>query len=252
MAFHRGPKPITDGLILNIDGANPKSYPGTGTSWNDLSRNGNNITLVNGPTFDSENGGSILLDGINDYGSLSEIDIQAPWTTEIIFRTNVSTLTNNWRQTLISNSVNLQPGWIRLYVDSSSGLKRTRLVLNTIRSNNSSRRSVSWFPSPYENSYVDYQLQDAFWKDKIFSWTLSATPLNMPDQGFYSYLNGNSIGRLGVSTGDDISIKSDQIGMFLTQQRFSGNIYSVRIYDRALTEEEVVQNWNATKSRFGL
>jgi hypothetical protein len=68
MAFNYSPKIVTDGLVLYLDAANPKSYPGTGTAWNDISRGGNNGTLVNGPTFDSTNGGSIVFDGVNDYG----------------------------------------------------------------------------------------------------------------------------------------------------------------------------------------
>jgi hypothetical protein len=55
---------ITDGLVLLLDAANSKSYPGTGTTWTDLSRSGNNGTLINGPTFNSGNGGSIVFDGV--------------------------------------------------------------------------------------------------------------------------------------------------------------------------------------------
>jgi hypothetical protein len=62
-----GPNIVTDGLVLYLDAANQKSYPGTGTTWNDLSGNGNNGTLVNGPTFNSDNNGSIVFDGVDDY-----------------------------------------------------------------------------------------------------------------------------------------------------------------------------------------
>jgi hypothetical protein len=55
MGFFRGPKIVTDGLILALDAASPRSYPGTGTTWYDLSGQGNNGTLVNGPTFSSAN-----------------------------------------------------------------------------------------------------------------------------------------------------------------------------------------------------
>jgi hypothetical protein len=251
MAFHRGPNIITDGLVMYLDAANPKSYPGSGTTWGDLSGNGNNATLVNGPTFDSENSGSILFDRVNDFASLSEIDIPAPWTTEIVFKTNVSTLTNNWRQTLIGNSTDLQPGLIRLFVDNSSGLKRTRIILGVINSTGGAR-TITVYPTPYGSSYVDYQLQDDFWKDKIFSWTISTIPRGTANQGYSNYLNGEFISRPSVTIGDDINLKFDQIGKRIDTERFGGNIYSIRIYDRALTEEEVVQNWNVTKSRFGL
>jgi hypothetical protein len=67
MAFNYSPKIITDGLVLYLDAANPKSYVSGSTTWGDLSRGGNNGTLVNGPTFSSANGGSIVFDGVNDY-----------------------------------------------------------------------------------------------------------------------------------------------------------------------------------------
>jgi hypothetical protein len=63
---------VKDGLILDLDAAKRDSYPGTGTTWNDISGNQNNGTLVNGPTFNSGNGGSIVFDGVNDYANLSD------------------------------------------------------------------------------------------------------------------------------------------------------------------------------------
>ena len=66
-----GPNIITDGLVLALDAANSRSYPGTGTTWSDLSGNGNSGTLTNGPTFNSGNGGSIVFDGVDDNISFS-------------------------------------------------------------------------------------------------------------------------------------------------------------------------------------
>ncbi|NBP55511.1 hypothetical protein EBU71_03030, partial [bacterium] len=60
------PAIVTNGLVLNLDAGNSASYPGTGTTWTDLSGNGNNGTLINGPTYSSSNGGSIVFDGTND------------------------------------------------------------------------------------------------------------------------------------------------------------------------------------------
>lgn len=58
MAAHGGPNIVEDGLVLYLDAANKKSYPGSGTVWKDLSGNGNDGTLTNGPTFGSTNLGS--------------------------------------------------------------------------------------------------------------------------------------------------------------------------------------------------
>ena len=75
MAVGYNPKIITDGLVLCLDAGNTKSYPGSGTSWSDLSGQGNTGTLVNGPTYSSADGGSIVFDGSNDYGSLSSLNL---------------------------------------------------------------------------------------------------------------------------------------------------------------------------------
>ena len=70
MSGNVAPKIVQDGLILCLDAANPKSYPGTGTLWTDLTTNRNNGTLINGPTFSNDNGGSIVFDGVDDYGDV--------------------------------------------------------------------------------------------------------------------------------------------------------------------------------------
>ena len=77
MGLGHSPRIVTDGLVLCLDAANKRSYPGTGTTWTDL-KGENNGTLTNGPTFDSSNKGSIVFDGTNDYincGNGSEFSI---------------------------------------------------------------------------------------------------------------------------------------------------------------------------------
>ena len=83
MAFHYSPKIVTDGLEFYIDAANPKSFVDGNTTWNDLSRSGNNGTLTNGPTFDSANGGSISFDGVNDYVDMGAINFGQIYTLNI-------------------------------------------------------------------------------------------------------------------------------------------------------------------------
>ena len=62
-----GSPPVTAGLVLNLDAGNAASYPGSGTTWTDLSGNGRNGTLTGGPTYSSADGGSIVFDGTNDF-----------------------------------------------------------------------------------------------------------------------------------------------------------------------------------------
>lgn len=72
MSVKGGPKIITDGLLLYLDAANEKSYPGSGTIWNDLSGNGNNGDLINNVVYDTENNGILLFDGTNEYCQLDD------------------------------------------------------------------------------------------------------------------------------------------------------------------------------------
>jgi alpha-tubulin suppressor-like RCC1 family protein len=76
MGVAYNPRLVTDGLVLALDAGNTKSYPGSGTSWTDISGQGGSATLTNGPTFSSSNLGSIVFDGINDYvASVSNITL---------------------------------------------------------------------------------------------------------------------------------------------------------------------------------
>ena len=68
---------VTSGLVMCLDAGNPKSYPGSGTTIRDVTGNGYNGTLTNGPTFSSANGGVIVLDGINDYIDVQGINLSS-------------------------------------------------------------------------------------------------------------------------------------------------------------------------------
>jgi len=72
-----GPDIVTDGLVLALDAANVKSYPGSGTTWRDLSGNDGNGTLTAGPTFSTDNGGVISFDGSDDAVDISGYDFGA-------------------------------------------------------------------------------------------------------------------------------------------------------------------------------
>jgi hypothetical protein len=71
MAAFSGPEIINDGLVLCLDAANTKSYPGSGTTWLDLSGNGNTGTLINNTSYSSDNLGSISFDGVDDYFNMT-------------------------------------------------------------------------------------------------------------------------------------------------------------------------------------
>ena len=87
MGINYNPSIATNGLVLCLDAANPKSYPGTGTAWTNLTGLGNNGTLVNSPTYSGANSGSFLFDGTNDYIIANTQSLNnAPYTLEIAFK----------------------------------------------------------------------------------------------------------------------------------------------------------------------
>ena len=71
MGLVHSPRIVTDNLVLAVDAANVKSYPGSGTTWSDLTSNSHDLTLTNGPTHSSTDGGLIDFDGSNDYATTS-------------------------------------------------------------------------------------------------------------------------------------------------------------------------------------
>ena len=75
--MYTGPHIITDGLILALDAASPKSYPGSGTTWYDLTTNSLDATLYNGVSFSTNKQGTMVFDGVNDYGQISSSTLTA-------------------------------------------------------------------------------------------------------------------------------------------------------------------------------
>lgn len=232
-----GQKIITDGLVLNLDAAQLRSYPTTGTTWTDLSGNNNNGTLVNGPTFNPDNGGSIVFDGTNDYvdSVIQSIPIQdnTPFTVDIIYRipaTGTGHLIGNW-------NVFVTPGW---RIDIVSGQIRF-LILNA---NGGAGRAIRT-NSTYGNGSIFH-----------FCSTYSG---NSNISGMTLYINGTSVQITsilntspGTLTNSKITLGASQVNTTSFTNYLAGNIYQAKLYNRALSATEVLQNYNATKSRYGL
>ena len=111
---HGGPGNIvTSGLVLNLDAANPRSYPPpyNGTVWTDLAGT-NNGTLTNGPTFNSANGGNIVFDGVNDFVQLSATPSSLV-TSNVTISSWFNTL-NTTQQMIVGNS----GGSNRFYIET--------------------------------------------------------------------------------------------------------------------------------------
>jgi len=211
---------ITNNLVLHLDASNRTSYSGSGTTWGDISGQGNNATLVNGPTFDSTHGGSIVFDGTNDSVTISGMSSFAPSaiTFEVWF---LNTPASGYKGLLDKGRDNYE-GY-SLAVNASKIIWKARVG------------------SSNEFAFDSDQYQDSVWTHAV--GTYDGTDLKL-------YVNAtlktttNASGTLG-SNNHGITIGSTNDSLY-----FDGRISQARIYSSALSASQVLQNYNATKSNY--
>jgi hypothetical protein len=235
MSGKSGPDIVENGLVLCLDAANKFSYPGTGTTWTDLSGNSNNGTLTNGPTFSSANGGHIVFDGTNDY-----VDTVNTGTTFQF--ANVTFTVSLWIKTSATSGIIISKGatastagWLFQFDSAGtvSGITKGSDGTNTY--NRSSTATVN----------------NNTWRNIVAVYTTNTTTLGSNTTSIYiDGVLSNGTGTLGglvyATTTDTI-----QIGRRPTGAYWSGSVSNIQIYNRELTAAEVLQNYKATKSRFG-
>jgi hypothetical protein len=226
MGINYSPKIVTDGLVLALDGANPKSYPGSGTTWFDLSGNGNNGTLTNGPTFSSLDKGSIIFDGIDDFVNLSQ--------PAVTFSPNRWTICT-WMKPNNQSSRFLTP--------NSNGIDQYLSYNNT-------------------NQRVDVRIaQSADTNERTSGGTSNTIPIGVWSYSCVSIDNlnikiyANSI--LTNEYNETISI-GNWSGAWRLGQRgnstnwYSGEFSNFMVFNRALTQQEIQQNFNSLRGRYGI
>lgn len=223
-----GQKIITDGLVLHLDAAQLRSYPGSGTTWTDLSGNGNSGTLTNSPTFDSANGGSLNFDGINDYLALSaynNLNFQYG-SQEIWVQLDAVNPTGPLQRILDRN--NVLAGTFSFLYDGTNISARVRNTANTI--------AIVNYITPETNNWTCY------------SMTYDGTTIR-------AYINGN-LDNSSTAISGAINTSGTYAMYIMSQNNINqftdGKLSIVRMYNRALSATEILQNYNATKSRFGL
>ena len=220
MPNNYGPRVITDGLRVCLDAANIKSYPGTGTLWTDISRTGNNGTLTNGPTFNSQNGGSIVFDGTNDRVLMSAaIDTNSSFSLEFwALRTSDANA-----GTLISGNGPNSYFVIRMLSSAVSLVKSFVVELGNFGASSAT-----------------------------VSNTINHVIVTRSGTTYTCYTNGIFRGTLTIN--QTYSTASPALGIYddANNEPFSGRIYKFAHYNRALSALEVLQNYNATKGRFKL
>lgn len=236
MSYNFSPKIVTDGLVLYLDAANIKSYPGSGTVWTDLSRGENVGTLVNmGITgFSSSNRGVIVFDGINDYVEINR-------NTNYDFNQDNSFTLLGW---FYISSVNTNTPYIGKWGNNSintgsyvlwtGGSALPRLVFSVA---NGGVTAASTPALTYSLNTWNFFCGVYQSKTKLISYLNS----NLNSEISYT-------GNINNPNTVNFRISKADFG----SDAFAGMSSNILIYNRALSASEVLQNYNATKSRFGL
>ena len=240
MAYSNGGRIVTDGLVLSLDAADRNSYIGSGTNWNDMSGNGNNGTLTNGPTFNSANQGSIVFDGIDDRVSVADFNYgRTGCTVASWVRYNVTT--TGYKEGIVSKW-QTGAGIINEFIlGSSQGVEGTAPGNPYFYIFNTNDQSVG--------------ITDTSTIMVVGTWyhvlgTFDGLNVRI-------YLNGQYRGISTNSTSSTIKTAASQpiaLASFGSTFQFNTNcnISLAQIYNRPLSASEILQNYNAQKSRFGL
>ena len=226
--MYTGPHIVDDGLILAIDAGSARSYPGSGTAWNDLSSTASVYTLNNSPTFDSGNGGSFDFDGTDEFAATSSAPIAASATTysfEAVFKADTASAT--------------QVIWEQGTTAQTTGRRVCMILLSTgaggFNGQNADLHAVSYSANVWYNWTITVDTTLSSNKIKIYVNGVLSTQGNPT-----STLNA---GADGARVGNKLSNSTEN---------FNGKIALVRVYNKVLTAAEVAQNYNAQKSRFGI
>ena len=215
---------VTTNLSMFLDAGNASSYPGSGTAWTDLSGNSPNGTLTNGPTYTSADGGSIVFDGTNDF-------VQCSGSITATAATFVTWIRRNGTQSDYD-------GIIYSRGATATGIQFFGTTNRIAYTWNNAVNTYTW------NSGLT--LPDLTWCMIAVSVTSSsATAYLCQSSGITSATNTVSH---TSTTLNDIKIGQDDLG----GRFFTGNIATAMIYDRALSADEITQNFNALRGRYGL
>ena len=252
-AAQSGGSILTTNLVQHLDAGDSNSYGGTGTTWYDISGNGGDVQFVNGPTYSStEGGGSISFDGVNDQGRIYSSDTSAIRPSE----------------TDLNNDGFTVQAWIKMDVDDSGVIwgnnMYSRRQYYGLQVNFDNRTStggrIVMHKFDGDGNYASYSRRSAVVANigtssawQFVTWRYDSAS-NTNWYGFINdtkyYLNTPS------GTGSGLGYFASGDGNVATQKTSSYSYTDVQIamilvYDAALTDTEVTDNYDATKARFG-
>jgi hypothetical protein len=215
---------VKDGLILDLDAAKRDSYPSSGTVWNDISGFQNNGTLINGPTFNSSNGGSIVFDGVDDFTDLVFLPQQTDSPLSVFAWVYLNALPNpgvicgiwgHYGTSSVNSHFEMYNTYSRIRLGN---INNTTLPVFTIG---------QWIHAGFTSTGTDHIYYVNGISQTSWSGATGAILGNPPTP--YHMVGRSDVGRT-----------------------WNGKISNICVYNRALSSNEITQNFNAQKGRFGL
>jgi hypothetical protein len=220
MAPNYGPKIVTDGLVLCLDAANPKSYPGTGTTWYDLSKNEINGTIIGSPTFSNN---YFDITGDTTYISIPNATLN-PRTNDFTYSTWINFDTTDTYDTIFENG-----SWTDTLL-----FRRESTSSITVYAEGAFRGSFTW--TPVTGSWFNFVLIRK-------SGTVSL------------YINNVLTGNPFTMT-TDINLANPNLFLMRSQhttgQFTNGKISFFSAYNRGLSDNEISQNYQSYRGRYGI
>jgi hypothetical protein len=227
MPNNYGPRIVTDNLVLCLDAANPKSYPGSGTAWTDLRRNGNDAILYNGPTYSTENKGIITTDGTDDNIYILNNSTISSFTSDMTLNFLVKITANGDYASLFGKQTddNWNDGF-GCYFESG-------------------------FLYFFVNDYAAYRVGAA-----TASISGSFMNLTFVKSGtfLYIYKNGAVLASQNASPGNITNTSSSLTFGNTPSSNYpmSASFSHISLYNAALSPTQILQNYNALKGRYKL
>lgn len=242
MSTHSGPDVITNGLILYLDAANINSYSGSGATWTDLSGNNNNVTLFNSPTFSNR---SFTFNGTTQYARTTNT-LNLSNTSAVTILHLIKPLAYNSLSIIHELSENFNTysdSFVASYCDNSIG--QDNQIISSVKGN------IGYNIAVYDKTL----LNDLNWHNHC---CIHNTTQSSKENLIYS--DGVSKLELSNPISGQANNNSNTFGnrfLFLCSrggsQYFSNaSVSIIMVYNRALSDAEISQNFNATRSRFGL
>ena len=227
MAFGRATPnsiPVSSNMLLYLDAGNRTSYPGTGTTWTDLSPNANNATSLNGVTYSSLNGGYLSFNGAGS-GTLDANKYNTTYTGKTVF--------------VAANLTSITTGTYRAFLGASAGNRNFNFYM-------------------YSPSASTYQLHFSAAGGGLLSNNLTYTPGNWFTAAFTQaadgtsifYLNGQPVNQTSLALSQFLSGGTENVGR--ADNFWSGPLPIICVYKTALTSAQILANHNAVRGRYGL